>query len=301
MADIKVVAIVVGVALLSITILSLIISSAGRLNTDEIALHYNAITKHLGREVKSSGLVFGSPGMTLIIFPSVFTSMQWKDISCLNRDGVSISLDVTLQFQADPKYLHDVVVQFEDFDGYKKILHATGEAAIHDTCAHFNTTAFQSMRGYFQVKLLEEMKNTLSPFYTILRDLQVNNVRRPSDFEMAVKDKEAAKENIKIAENERPTLLTQARTEYQKALKQAQIIDERADTDSNIIRNQADADAQAVRARYSTETDTYIELKRKMRLDVEALLTYMAIQTVGASKHDVYINLKSPAQIKYEL
>ena len=41
-----------------------------------------------------------------------------------------------------------------------------------------------------------------------------------------------------IAENERPKLLTQARTEYQKALKQAQIIDERADADSNIIRNQ---------------------------------------------------------------
>ncbi len=28
--------------------------------------------------------------------------------------------------------------------------------------------------------------------------LQVNNVRRPSDFETAVKDKEAAKENIKV-------------------------------------------------------------------------------------------------------
>jgi len=26
----------------------------------------------------------------------------------------------------------------------------------------------------------------------------VNNVRRPSDFETAVKDKEAAKENIKV-------------------------------------------------------------------------------------------------------
>ena len=98
------------------------------------------------------------------------------------------------------------------------------------------------------------MKTSFGPFYAILRDLQVNNVRRPSDFEMAVKDKEAAKENIKvisntlwreksifivqIAENERPKLLTQARTEYQKALKQAQIIKERADTDSSIILNQ---------------------------------------------------------------
>ncbi|CAF3852369.1 unnamed protein product, partial [Rotaria sordida] len=165
----------------------------------------------------------------------------------------------------------------------------------------FNTTAFQSMRGYFQVKLLEEMKNTFSPFYAILRDLQVNNVRRPGDFETAVKDKEAAKENIKIAENERPKLLTQARTEYQKALKQAQIINERAETDSSIILNQADAEAQAVRARYSTETDTFVSLKNKMRLSVESLLNYMAIRVIGSSKNDVYINMKSPAQVKYDL
>ncbi|CAM4862318.1 unnamed protein product [Rotaria socialis] len=165
----------------------------------------------------------------------------------------------------------------------------------------FNTTAFQSMRGFFQVKLLDEMKNTFTPFYAILRDLQVNNVRRPGDFETAVKDKEAAKENIKIAENERPKLLTQARTEYQKALKQAQIINERAETDSNIILNQADAEAQAVRTRYSTETETFAKLKNKMGLTVESLLNYMAIRVIGSSKNDVYINMKSPAQVKYEL
>ncbi|CAF2796203.1 unnamed protein product [Rotaria sp. Silwood2] len=293
--------IAVGVGLALITILSLFISCVSRLNTDEIAIPYNTLTKHLRREVKSAGLHFGSPGFTLITFPSVFTSMEFDDISCLNQDGVSISLDVTFQFRADPIYLYDIVVQFKDFSGYKRILAATGQGAVHDTCAHFNTTAFQSMRGFFQVKVLAEMKESLSPFYAILRDLQVNDVRRPSDFETAVKDKEAAKENIKIAENERPKLLTQGRTEYQKALKQAQIIQERADTDSAIIRNQADAEAQAIRARYSTETETYAELKNKMRFNVESLLTYMAVRVIGTSKNDIYINLKSPAEVKYEL
>ncbi|UJR10578.1 hypothetical protein I4U23_014777 [Adineta vaga] len=228
----------VGIALALITIVSLVLSSISRLNTYQIAVPYNRLTKQLQREVKSAGLHVGSPGFAFITFPSVFTSMQLNEISCLNQDGISIDLDVTVQFQADPKYLYDIILQFKDFNGYKQILDASGRAAVHDACAHFNTTAFQSMRGYFQVKLLEEMKKSLNPFYVILRDLQINRVRRPGDFETAVKDKEAAKENIKIAENERPKLLTQARTEYQKALKQAQIINERAETDSNIIRNQ---------------------------------------------------------------
>lgn len=301
MASISFILISVGVALSLITIASLLIASLGRLNTDQIAIPYNTISKKLSRNAQAAGLHLNAPGFRFITFPSVFTSMEFDDVSCLNRDGVSINLDVTLQFQADPKYLYDIVLQFKDFEGYKRILYATGRSAVHDTCAHFNTTAFQSMRGYFQEKLLEQMKSSFSPFYAILRDLQVNNVRRPGDFETAVKDKEAAKENIKIAENERPKLLTQARTEYQKALKQAQIIKERADTDSNIILNQADAEAQAVRARYSTETDTYMDLKNKLRLNVEGLLNYMAIRVIGSSKNDVYINLKSPAQVKYEL
>jgi hypothetical protein len=47
----------------------------------KVAIPYNTITKQIRREVKSSGLHIGSPGFTLIIFPSVFTSMEFDDIS----------------------------------------------------------------------------------------------------------------------------------------------------------------------------------------------------------------------------
>jgi hypothetical protein len=47
----------------------------------KVAIPYNTITKRIGREVKSAGLHIGSPGLTLIIFPSVFTSMQFNHIS----------------------------------------------------------------------------------------------------------------------------------------------------------------------------------------------------------------------------
>jgi hypothetical protein len=47
----------------------------------KVAIPYNTITKQIGREVKTAGLHVGSPGFTLIIFPSVFTSMEFHDIS----------------------------------------------------------------------------------------------------------------------------------------------------------------------------------------------------------------------------
>ncbi len=65
-------------------------------------------------------------------------------------------------------------------------------------------------------------------------------MQRPLIFESAVKDKEAAKENIKVAENERPRLLLQAETELEQANKQAEILLNNAKTQSNIIMNKYD-------------------------------------------------------------
>ncbi len=65
---------------------------------------------------------------------------------------------------------------------------------------------------------------------------KVNNVQRPKDYETAVKEKEAAKENIRIAENERPRLILQAETEYEQALKQYDILLNIASTEARIIK-----------------------------------------------------------------
>lgn len=90
----------VGVALSLITIASLLIASLGRLNTDQsllffslsvklsfhsnsfpVAIPYNTISKKLHRNVQAAGLHLNAPGFRFIIFPSVFTSMEFDDIS----------------------------------------------------------------------------------------------------------------------------------------------------------------------------------------------------------------------------
>ena len=45
------------------------------------------------------------------------------------------------------KYMHQLIQQFKDFDGYKRILQASGKSAVHDSCANFSTTEFQTDRG----------------------------------------------------------------------------------------------------------------------------------------------------------
>lgn len=66
---------------------------------------------------------------------------------------------------------------------------------------------------------------------------QVNNIARPIEYEDAVKSKEAARENIQVAETERPRQLTQANTVLREAETQAVIDINRAETDGRISRN----------------------------------------------------------------
>lgn len=135
------------------------------------------------------------------------------------------------------KFIRVLVEQFKDFDGYKKILLASGKSAIHDSCANFSTTDFQTNRGRYQESLREIMRKYCNDLHCELNDLQVIKVQRPYEFESAVKEKEAAKENIKVATNERPRKILQAQTELEKANKQAEIILNNANTQARILKN----------------------------------------------------------------
>ena len=140
-------------------------------------------------------------------------------------------------FSNSARYMRTLIDQFKNFDGYKKVLLASGKSAVHDSCANFSTTEFQTDRGKFQELLREVMRKYCEYLFCELNDLQVNNVQRPLPFESAVKDKEAAKENIRVAENERPRLLLQAETELEQAKKQADIVLNKPNTQAKIINN----------------------------------------------------------------
>jgi regulator of protease activity HflC (stomatin/prohibitin superfamily) len=64
---------------------------------------------------------------------------------------------------------------------------------------------------------------------------QVNNIARPSQYETAVKNKEAAKQNIDVALQERPRKLTEAQTKKKEAAAQANITIEKAESNARIL------------------------------------------------------------------
>ncbi|XP_077997429.1 uncharacterized protein LOC144450659 [Glandiceps talaboti] len=280
-------------------IIALVASSLKTLQSDEMGIKYDTIQKKLKNDVEQEGLHTGPPGYEFIKFPSVFRTLSFPELTCLNKDGVLIDLDVDFQYQTRFAELYEVVMEFRSHEHYVKVLKFAGEAAIHEACSKYNTTEFQTMRAVFQETVREQLSNRFDLLKANVADLQVNNIARPSQYESAIREKEAAKENIEVAKNERPRQLTQAITAKREAETSATIAINKALSDARIIRNKAENEAAAIEKQYETEANTYRDIMNSQGLGVEGFLAYLGVRTIGAAKQPVYAGMKAPAKTSY--
>ena len=90
------------------------------LNT--VGLSYDPNQRKLGSEAMREGLHFGAPGFKFIKFSSVFKSISYSSVTCLNKDGLVIGLDVEFQYRVDANHLKKVVLEFRDADKYEDVV-----------------------------------------------------------------------------------------------------------------------------------------------------------------------------------
>lgn len=129
---------------------------------------------------------------------------------------------------------------------------------------------------------------------------QVQNIIRPASYEKVIRTKEAAKENIKVAENERPRLLVEAKSEKEAAIKQAQITIQRAESEARVLLTKANAEASSIRAAYEAESAAFQELKREtLNNSVDGLLSYLGVRLIAESNNTVNLAIDAPAKTKY--
>jgi regulator of protease activity HflC (stomatin/prohibitin superfamily) len=283
-------------------IIALIASSLRRLSTQEAGLQYDSIQRVLKDKLYLAGLHSGPPGFRFIIFPKNYRSLAFDNIKCLNKDGLEIQLDVQFQYLAmlNGKSLKKLVMEFESHENYREVVMQTAEEVIHDTCSLFNVTQFQSERTRFQSAIRDTLHTRMTKdLSTSVRDVQVSDILRPYEYETIVRDKESAKINIKVATQERPRILTAAKTKKKEAETQANITLDIARTNARIAIAKAQAEAKAIMNAYETEAQTYKEIMTNQGLTAEGLLSYLTTRAIESASSDVNVNLDAPAKTSY--
>ena len=123
---------------------------------------------------------------------------------------------------------------------------------------------------------------------------------RPESYEKVIRTKEAAKENIKIATNERPRQVVQAKSDKEEAVKQAQITIQRAESEARVLMSKADAEASSIRAAFAAETAAFLKLKNDtLSNSVAGLLSYLGVRLVAENNNTVNVAMDAPAKTKY--
>ncbi|KAL8591337.1 hypothetical protein ACOMHN_052603 [Nucella lapillus] len=289
---------VAGVVIMSIALIAV---SLKKLDSDEVGIQYDTIQKELDEEVFSEGLHTGPPGYEFIVFPNVYTTLDYERLRCLNSDGVPIRIDVSFQFKAFLNQMKSIIMDFKDFDGYKTVLRLSGSAVIHEACSKFNTSQFQAERGNFQTTLSNILKQRFTSLHAYVTDLQVNNIERPSTYEAAIRSKERAREDIQVAKNERPRLITEANTTRREAVSEAKIILNKAESDARILHNKAKTTVTAILTQYEREADAYENIVSAdgLHFTPEGFISYLGVRVLASAKNPVYIGLESPAKTRY--
>jgi len=274
-----------------VMIIALVASSLGRLQTHEVGIIYDTIWKKLGNDVFNEGLHLGPPGFQWIIFPSIFKTIQFPDVTAISKDGASIQLDISYQYRVRPQKLRNIITQFQDHSTFRKFLEVIGEAVVQDSVAYFNTSQLMSSRAEFQDKVRSEIRQQHGRMDCDVADIQVENIRLPRVYESSVRDKEAARENIEVARSEEPRLITQALTEKREAETEASITLDKALTNARIRLTESDRQSDAITHQFLKDTESLVNIKNDLGLNTAGLISYMTSRAIARNQNSVYIGL----------
>eukprot|EP00106_Octopus_bimaculoides_P016466 XP_014783908.1 PREDICTED: uncharacterized protein LOC106879019 [Octopus bimaculoides] len=256
----KAIALCIGAVMAVAIIATLLATSMKKLQTYEVGLIYNKITKKLHDNPKFEGLHLGPPGFSFIIFPNVYQTKTFNGIMCLNQNGVRIILDVSCQFKIQLHSMKKVIKEFKDFEGLKRVL--------------------------------QYAENQYFP----LLSFQVNNIRRPKPYEKAIREKERAREDILVAKQERPKQLIEAETKMKEAIAVSNITLEKARSRARIKKKQAEAEASAIIIQYQKEAESLQNVLSSEGLNYtnEGFLQYMAIRIISSLNSPLHVGMNLP-------
>lgn len=271
------------VLLLILTIILLSVS-IHKLSSTEYGVQYNTLSKQLEDAAQTGGLHVGPPGFEFIKFPSTYITVDLPDDTCISQDGLRVQVSVTFQYQIPAEWLLPAILKYRDFERWTKVVEAAGISAVQHACAEFSISNFQNKRGIVQgsmetnlrTKLEGTMDDGSDGVYARAISLQLRNIALPEAYQAAIAEKQAASEDIVLAQNQRIQETTKAQTTLLAAQEEAKIINDTAVNEADILLTEANSQAQEATYAFVTEADVIVRVKNSLNLTIDGVLAYMS-------------------------
>lgn len=270
----------IGIGLLLMIILLPL--SIKELNDEEYAIMYNPVTRHYSNKVYEEGRHAGPPGFRFIVYPKKFIHYE-PNIMCLSKDGLSIELKPSIQYQ----YRKDrILAAFEDFGERHRtnnFIKSHLDNTIRDSCSNFTAFDFYTNRVGVELDILNrfnynidlaEQKNT-TLYVTKNSLVQLNNIQLPKEYLDTIEEIQKVEQNIDVALIERTKQLTFVETQKQKTLVDMQILENKAVKEAEGIIFTAEQNAAIKDKFWEEKTATYISMVNNLNLNTSELVDYL--------------------------
>jgi len=267
-----------------LVIIGVIAASLKKVSSTEIGVQYNIHKKQLEDATKSGGLFFGPPGYQFIKFPSTFITVDLDDRICVSNDGLLVKFSVTFQYQMTAANVLPAIIKYRDYHKWASIVEQAGLSAVHHSCSEFLVSEFQNKRGIIQSRMEDNLKLKLQGNETsgeegvnaVAVSLQLVYIDLPEKYNEAVREKQAAEEDIALAVAQRTQETTKANTALLKAREEARKIEDTANNEAEVLLTEARLKAEETLYSFRKEAEALVEVKEKLDLTTEGVLAYLS-------------------------
>mmetsp|Transcript_17361 Transcript_17361/g.31850 ORF Transcript_17361/g.31850 Transcript_17361/m.31850 type:complete len:309 (-) Transcript_17361:42-968(-) len=261
-------------------VLVLLLTSIVTIAPTETGLVYNVLTADLGDDLLEQGIQLTVPFGQVVRWPIVYTSVEYTGsnyIACNSADGLELEVDVAFQYVPKKQALYDLTVEHKDFEMYSKLIDEQARSSVMHACGDYTAEQYQTLRSEVTLAMQEEVKsNLLTRLQATVQEFQLRVVDRPKVYEDIVKEKEVARSDIPLAENQREQAITKAQTSLEEAeqFKAKEI--HKAETDSRITLDLASRTAQGITDEYATQATVFTKAKEIYDLSTPELLKWVS-------------------------
>mmetsp|Transcript_623 Transcript_623/g.1126 ORF Transcript_623/g.1126 Transcript_623/m.1126 type:complete len:442 (+) Transcript_623:139-1464(+) len=267
-----------------LVIIGVIAASLKKVSSTEMGVQYNIHKKQLEDATKSGGLFIGPPGYRFIKFPSTFITVDLNDRMCVSNDGLIVQFSVTFQYQMTAANVLPAIIKYRDYHKWASIVEQAGLSAVHHSCSEFLVSEFQNKRGIIQSRMEDNLKLKLQGNETsgeegvnaVAVSLQLVYIDLPEKYNEAVREKQAAEEDIALAVAQRTQETTKANTALLKAREEARKIEDTANNEAEVLLTEARLKAEETRYSFQKEAEALVEVKEKLDLTTEGVLAYLS-------------------------
>uniref|UniRef100_A0A7S4DNH4 Band 7 domain-containing protein n=1 Tax=Lotharella globosa TaxID=91324 RepID=A0A7S4DNH4_9EUKA len=263
----------------------LLAMSFSSLHATETGLDYNWITKEIRKEPYTSGLHFIGFGHRFIRFPNTFQNMQYSTshhdlLHTRTSDGLPLTLGVSFQYTLILDKVYDLYMNFKL--KYEEVLFNVAAHIIANTASNYSAYNFFNDKQTIAYSM-QKMLNDYLPgkLFVTVEALQILLVELPRQFEDAILESIAVKQNITRTEKTKANMMVAFQTQIMASQQQANQTIALAEGQAKKILAEQGARAMVVMQNLETQSASYQKIKKALRFGDEDLMEYVWWDTLA--------------------